>query len=509
MRFSARFVLTRTRFKTALPGQEWALPQMSLWGRRCDRGPILFLLLLLTALPAKADEKADQFVARVREIMDSVIEHHIDPPAKQQMLLFGAKSVHEKAGESPAAGLSGQISKLTTEQQVTDFLSSVHAEFSEVDSVEDVFLKGVFKSLPGGGFLLPAKEAKVQGQLAANRYVGVGIALKMSESGPIVDRVIYDGPAWHAGLKDNDAIQEIDGVSTESKVMGPILDELRGDEGSVVNLLVKQPNQKPREVKITRGVTFLASVVGAEETSRGQWKYLLDEAPDIALINILRIGPSTIHELKKVESQLRDEPIKGVILNVRGGGGTLHDTVMLADQLLEEGTIGFVKDLHKTTKHESLPGSLFQGIPMAVTIAATSNGDRVYLAAALQDHKRAIIVGEPTAVDPFVRSHVDLASGDKLLMATGVLQRGNGTTLRARTGNNWHSMPNFVIEGSDVPPKTPHFVMPDYVVRLPMPNEERYTAKDDMDPLISKAIEVLQNAEANGGVGERDESVAG
>ena len=257
--------------------------------------------------------------------------------------------------------------------------------------------------------------------------------------------------------------------------------------------MVKQPEKQSRHVEITRDVTFIPTVVGEKETSPGHWQYLLDATPDIAMILLRRIGPSTIHELKKVASSLREKEVRGIILDVRHGGGTLHDTVMLADQFLEQGTIGFVRDRWATTKHESLSGSIFRGIPLAVVIAGTSNADRVYLAAALQDNNRAIVVGEPTDNDPFVRSHVELPGGDRLLMTTGLLQRSDGTTLRARTTSAWHPLPSVIAERNKQPERKPHFVMPDHVVRFPLANEDRLPVKEGMDPMISKAIDVLRN----------------
>ena len=174
----------------------------------------LGILQIFVGAPCQADE-AIRFSPRMENIIDAVLANHIDPPTKQQMLLFGAKSVYTHVSKPMPAGLSGKISQLATPDQVDGYLLSIRSDFPNVEHLDEVFARGIFNAVPGGGFLSQANEAKVAAQLTANRYVGIGIALSLDDKkSPTISEVIYDGPAWHAGLKANDTIQEIDGQST-------------------------------------------------------------------------------------------------------------------------------------------------------------------------------------------------------------------------------------------------------------------------------------------------------
>ena len=368
--------------------------------------PVVVLAFLPTML--LADDASNEFEARVVAVAESILEHHIDPPTKQEMILLGVKSVFQAADKPVPKGLSQRISELSTNAQIVDYLASLRSEFADLPRYEEYLITGMFRAVPGGGALIKAEEARVQGQLAANRYVGIGIALGMKEQSPVIQKVFYEGPGRKAGVQKDDLILEIDGESTDGKKLRQIVKELRGSEGSIVSLILKQPSQEARQVDVARGVTFIPTIEGVREISEGQWQYTVESAPDVALLRIRQFGPSTLHELKKIEAKLRDKNIRGIVLDLRSGGGLLHDVVMFADQFLEEGTIGSIKTLDTVTEHEARPGSLFEGLPIAILIATHSNTDRVYLTAALQDHKRAIVVGEPTRGETYVKSHVEM-----------------------------------------------------------------------------------------------------
>ena len=472
---------------------------------------LLPIVALVFAPAATFADAPDSFELGVVSVVDSVLEHHIDPPTKQEMILHGVKWVYQHAKKPVPMGLSQRISELSTKQQIVDYLTSLRSEFEDLSEFERIFMAGMFRAVPGGGALIRAEEARVQGQLAANRYVGVGIALGMTEDKrPEIQKVFYDGPGWKAGVKSEDLILEIDGESTSGKDLRRIVKELRGAEGTTVKLMLKQPDQESREIEVIRGVTFIPTIEGSRKISEGQWQYTVDSAPDVALLRIRQFGPSTLHELKKIQAKLRDKNIQGLVLDLRSGGGLLHDVVMFADQFMDEGTIGSVKTLDAVTTHEAHAGSLFRDVPVAILIASYSNADRVYLAAALQDHKRAIVIGEPTRGETYVKSQVEMPSGDKLVLATGLLRRGDGTTLLRPNQDRWVPLPNQFVRSkpTDQPPK-PSFIMPDYVVRFPGRNEEQPEVKHGRDPMLSKAIEVLRKSDGKIGSAEQDANVSG
>eukprot|EP00913_Durusdinium_trenchii_P022799 g21403.t1 len=243
----------------------------------------------------------------------------------------------------------------------------------------------------------------------------------------------YNGPAWKAGVKSGDLILAIDGKDTRTMSLADVVKLLRGGDGTVVEMKVRQPDaQDIRTLKITRGVAFIPTVAGYRQISAGKWQFRVEKSQGLAYIRINSIGSSTLHELRQVERQLRGKGVRGILLDLRYGGGTLHDIVMVADALLDGKVIGRVQTGQSVKTHKSRPGALFAGLPLAVLLDRTASSGREFLAAALQDGRAAVVVGEPTSGDGVVRRAIPIPGWNhSMVIAVGTLQRGDGTPLRA------------------------------------------------------------------------------
>ena len=310
---------------------------------------------------------------------------------------------------------------------------------------------------------------------------------------PAISKVFLHGPAWRAGIKTSDLILEIEGKATESKSLRDVVEQLRGEEGSKVTVVVRQPDaEESRTLIVTRGRVFIPTVEGHREISEGKWQYTVDSAKDVALLRVNSIGPSTLHELRQIESVLRQQQdVRGIILDLRNGGGLLHDTVMVADSLLDGGTIGFVRSLDSVKKYEANPGALFRDLPMVVLIGQIAGADRVFLTAALQDNDRAIVVGQATTNETYVNQFVSVPGRDESLrVATGVLQRGNGTPLRrnpryVQFATRLEAANLQLVQSRPEARKRAPFIAPDHLVTAA-------GAYSPTDGMVDKALEVLR-----------------
>ncbi len=439
---------------------------------------------------ASAGELADAsppLVSRMLAITDVVLEQHVDPPARQQMLLRAAKALYQAAERAVPKGLSTRVSEIAARDQCEDYLRELIAEFDALSEAESILAAGILSSLPGGANLVDEQTDKVDEQLRANRYVGTGIALSWSNNRPQISKVFFDGPAWKAGVKHGDSILEIDRESTESLDMQAVIEQLRGEEGSEVTVVVQQQDSEdPRTLTVTRGRVFIPSVEGYREEPAGRWQFTSEFAKEIAFLRIRRIGPSTLHELRQVEAAFRDGNLQGIVLDLRDGGGTLHDIVMVADSLLDGGTIGHIQSFDSITTHEARPGALFSGLPMAVLVGEQLSAGNVFLAAALQDNRRAVVVGQPTSGTAYVRTILPIPGhGGKIVLPTAVLQRGDGTPLQ--TPPHTSQQAQQLTRTEDKP--RPRFIVPDHVV-----GDRRNRRRTGGDPVLAKAIEVLRAA---------------
>ena len=123
-----------------------------------------------------------------------------------------------------------------------------------------------------------------------------------------------------------------------------VVDRLRGDEGTDVDVKVRQPKETTsRTIKITRGQLPHATIVGIHEHEAGDWELQLEGPDPIGYLKITEITASTPHELRKLARRMESEGIRALVLDLRGrgsGGHAVHPAVLLADSLLERRVIG-------------------------------------------------------------------------------------------------------------------------------------------------------------------------
>lgn len=461
---------------------------------------LLFLVAFSSPILADENRSEDETSgSEVNAIIDVVLDHHIDPPTKQEMVLSGVRALFRAAGNPLPRGMSREISALSTPGSIDDYVGEVVAGHRKVNGANDVVLKGMVECVRGGASFTDSSVSRVNAQVAANRYVGTGIALGFDgrTKQPMISKVFYNGPAWKAGAKGNDRIVKIDGISTASMQMNQVLEALRGEAGSEVAMLVRQPDSdESRQLVVTRGRVFLPTIEGYRLVSEGQWKYSIDAAPSVALIKLKSIGPSTLHELRRVETALRNEGVQGVILDLRSGGALLHDVVMVADALIDDAVIGHVRSLDERKTHTAQPGMMFQGMPMAVLTSRFTSAGHVFLVAALQDSGRAVVVGERTPGNTYVRSLIDIPGRDEqVTLATAVMERADGTPLLVSPGQR-SAISRLELENlAQERKRKTGFILPDHEVNGgAVPRGRDY----QNDQIIKTAIDAInQRLEAN------------
>jgi carboxyl-terminal processing protease len=380
---------------------------------------------------------------RIEQLTDVVLEHHIDPPTRQQMILSGLKALYRAAGKPVPAGLSGRLSAVTTREQFEPMLieawRSTSAKPLAPKELEDQLVEGLLASVPGNVFLVSEKDRKVTEQSEGNRYVGIHVALQLNEQAkrPQIASVIEGGPADRAGVKAEDLVEQIDGVDTDRVKLRDAIDRLRGDEGTKVTIKVRQPKAKEsRTYSLVRGRHARQSLRGVRKQSGGGWSFRVDGPDPIGYLKIKELSGSTPHELHRVAQQLEGEGIKALVLDLRAlNGNSAHTTVLVADSLLESGAIGRICTTRGQTIYQAEPDAIFRGWKLAVLVDGSTSGTAEWLAAALQDNRRATLIGSSThstRTNPgfaVVNTVIPVAGEWSLSLPTGALLRGDGRPL--------------------------------------------------------------------------------
>jgi len=378
------------------------------------------------------------------DITDVVLEHHLDPPARQQMILGGIKALYRAADLPVPAGLSRRVSSLTTPEQLAALLADVWPKSTKkpisASQLEQALLQGLLSSVSGDPRLMTEKERKVSEQVEGNRYVGLHIALGMDdqEKRPSMHEIFEGGPADRAGVKKDGVLEQIDGVDTKGMLINEAVDRLRGAEGTSVTIKVRQPKAPDsRTYTITRRQHPHPTVQGVRKRSSGGWDVRLEGPDPIGYLRIIEMAASTPHELRKMAPQLEREGDRALVLDLRGlRSDAVHTAILLADSLLESGPIGRVKTARGVTTYQADSDAILRGWPLAVLVDVDTIGAVEWIAAALQDNHRAVIVGSPTMsskINPgpgFVNSTIPVGDGGlSVSLATGSLERGDGRPL--------------------------------------------------------------------------------
>ena len=230
-------------------------------------------------------------------------------------------------------------------------------------------------------------------------------------------------PAARAKLKPGDFILAINDQPTDSIQMSDVLRLVRGKPGSVLRLKVESPSEPaPRTVELVREVINTESVLGDRRDKDGSWQFRLENDPRIAQIRITSFGDRTASEFANVMSKLSTNGVRAVVLDLRDNpGGSLDAAVAVCEMVLPAGkTIVETRGRGQVLLHRyvSTADGEFADLPMAVLVDQNSASAAEIVAACLQDHGRAIVVGQRSYGKGTVQQLLPLESGKSLLKLT-------------------------------------------------------------------------------------------
>jgi carboxyl-terminal processing protease len=381
----------------------------------------------------------ESLARQVQSITDVVLAQHVNPPTRQEMWLAGTKALLAKAGIVHYAGLSAEISRLTTAEQLASFLTELCAKegisrnHQAALAQQQAFTEGMLGIIDGGATFISPKELIVHEQFQGNRYIGTGIALNynMEKKYPQIAAVIPGGPMERAGGRKLDLILKIDDRDAHALNIVDTIDLLRGPEGTSVTLVVGPTADERRTIVVTRGPVVLATLEGLRQSEDGKWDYRIEPYLPICCVKVAQINGSTVHDLRKLERQFRAEGVQAVVLDLRRSfAQDLHHTLLLADALMDGGVIGRVRTGSNVREYRADRECLFRDWPLAVLVDQNTRGGGEWIAAALQDNHAAVIVGEQTAGVAHIRSLAELpGDGGAVQMNTAIFERPSGLPL--------------------------------------------------------------------------------
>jgi len=288
-----------------------------------------------------------------------------------------------------------------------------------VDEVEDkeiieAAIQGMLRSLdPHSTYLNPDIYQQVRVQMEGE-YGGLGIEVQMENGVVKVVSPIDDTPAANAGILGGDYITHIDGEAIMGKTLTEAVKKMRGPIGSpIVVTIVRKEESEPFKIEITREKIMVRSVRHRIE----------DET--IGYIRVttfnMQAGQSVEKAIRKIVDELGDN-LDGVILDLRNNpGGLLDEAIRISDAFLDRGEIVSTRGRRRQNNNRwyATSGDMLDGLPVVVLTNAYSASASEIVAGALQDHRRAIVLGDRTFGKGTVQSEIRLGrKGEQAIRLT-------------------------------------------------------------------------------------------
>jgi len=308
----------------------------------------------------------------------------------------------------------------------TDVFNQLRKNFvEEVDdhSLLSSAIEGMLKELDPYSEFLDVDQSRSLEELSNGRYGGIGVHLNLSTNQLEIDGISDGGPAGIAGLRTGDIITAIDGNAVRGRKLSESVDSLLGAPGTEVKLRVKSEKNASRDISLFRDYILVPSV-----TSR-----LFDG--DVGYFKISHFHRNSHLDLEnEISSQLEgpDSALGGIILDLRDNpGGVLMPAIEIADGFLEQGLIVNTQGRYEATRLEfrARPGQWAGNVPMVILVNGKTASASEVLTAALQDHGRAIIIGETTFGKGSIQSVFLLRNGSTLKLTTAHYFTPSGQTI--------------------------------------------------------------------------------
>jgi carboxyl-terminal processing protease len=398
-------------------------------------------------------------------------------------LMIGARLYSQEAESTPREQAYDNIALFTKA------LEQIREHYVDADKTayrELVYgaLKGMLSSLDAHSqFLDPDMYTDMKDD-TAGQFGGLGIVISIKDNILTIVAPMEDTPGFRAGLQSGDKIIAIEDESTEGLTLPEAVKKLRGEPGTEVTIKILRPKtQEIEEVTIERAIIEVPSVKDAE---------ILED--HIGYVRITQFNEPTAEALKDALEVLSDEGMRGLIVDLRNNpGGLLSAAVDVSEKFLKRGqeivsTRG--RNGEDTQVFRAKGRTHYPDIPMALLVNSGSASASEIFAGAMQDHRRAILVGEKTFGKGSVQSVLPMDDGSAIRLTTAKYYTPNQRVIHEKG-----------IEPDIVVPLAPsewrrlliQRSRPDTLPQQDTENAEETTPEEELaDPQLERALDVLK-----------------
>jgi carboxyl-terminal processing protease len=340
------------------------------------------------------------------------------------ILFFNGNSRSVTAGTEGVSGTEGVYKNI---ELFTEVLRQIEKNYVEPEDPQKLIygaIKGMVQTLdPHSSFLTKEEHQELLIETKGS-FSGVGIEITVRDNFLTVVSPIEGTPAYKAGIQAGDKIIKIDGKVTADMTLPEAVRSIRGEKGTKVKLtIMREGVDKPLDFTLIRDLIPIKSVRS----------YLL--TPAIAYVRITNFQSTTARDLSAALRKLeKGRKLQGLILDLRNNpGGLLSQAIEVSDLFISSGVIVSTKgrdssqDLYATAHKEKVERTY----PMIVLVNGGSASAAEIVAGALQDNKRAVIMGTKTFGKGSVQTIIPLSDGSGLRLTTAMYYTPSGRSIQA------------------------------------------------------------------------------
>ena len=317
-------------------------------------------------------------------------------------------------GSSAKAAASDTYRQLNLFGDVFERVRADYVEKPDDSKLVEQAINGMLNGLdPHSSYMDPKSFRDMQVQ-TRGEFGGLGIEVTMEDGLVKVVSPIAETPAAKAGVMANDVITKLDDDQVQGLTLNQAVEKMRGPVNTKIKLTIMRKGQdKPIEVSIMRDVIRVRSV------------RMRVEGDDVGFVRITQFNEQTSEGLKKaiadITSQVSNDKLKGYIIDLRNNpGGLLDQAISVSDAFLERGEIVSTRgrNAEETQRYSARAGDLTKGKPVIVLINGGAASASEIVAGALQDHKRATILGTRSFGKGSVQTIIPLGNNNGALRLT-------------------------------------------------------------------------------------------
>ncbi len=328
-------------------------------------------------------------------------------------VMVGTQTRIFAAGPANAAG-SETYKNLNLFGDVFEKIRSDYVEKPNEQKLVEAAISGMLTSLDPHSSYMDSKSFRDMQVQTRGEFGGLGIEVTQEDGLVKVVTPIDDTPAARAGVLSGDIISAIDGESVQGMTLNQAVDKMRGQVNTAVKLTILRGSaRESRDIAITRAVIQIKSV------------RFRQEGDDVGYIRITQFNEQTYDGVKsaisKFSADVPSDKFKGYVLDLRNNpGGLLDQSIAVSNAFLTQGEIVSTRgrNADETQRYNARPGDLSKGKPVIVLVNGGSASASEIVAGALQDHKRATIVGTRSFGKGSVQTIIPLGQNNGALRLT-------------------------------------------------------------------------------------------